>query len=101
MPMRNHPDDQRTDSLVYHLSVLTQSVTVALATLEHLLETPDSLERTRSLTALLQALERVNTTAIQHCLGKRVGTIDQEQQQIKRRVAHQYAHGEENHTKGD
>ena len=43
MPTRNHPDDQRTDSLVYHLSVLTQSVTVALATLEYLLETPDSL----------------------------------------------------------
>jgi hypothetical protein len=90
MAPRNHTEDQRTDMLLYHLAVLTQGVTVAIAHLETLLQAPTSQARERRMTAILQALDRVNERAMQHCLGKSVQGLAHEKQQVEGRVAQQY-----------
>ena len=89
MATRNHTEDQRTDTLLSHLAVLTQSVTVAIAHLETLLRAPGSQARECSMAAILQALDRVNERAMQHCLGKSVQGLAQEKQQVEGRVAQQ------------
>jgi hypothetical protein len=90
MATRNHTEDQRTDTLLYHLAVLTQSVTLAIAHLETLMQAPISQARERRMAAILHALDRVNETAMQHCLGKSVQGLAHEKQQVEGRVAQQY-----------
>jgi hypothetical protein len=90
MAPRNHTEDQRTDTLLYHLAVLTQSVTVAIAHLETLMQAPGSPARERSMAAIIQALDRVNERAMQHGLGKSMQGLAHQKQQVEGRVAQQY-----------
>jgi hypothetical protein len=46
-------DDQRADTLTYHLAILTQSVSFALVHLEALLQEPGSPDRDGRLGAIL------------------------------------------------
>ena len=82
-------EDQRADTLTYCLAILTQSVSLALVHLEALLQEPDSPDRARRLGALLAALERVNTKAMQRGLGKGLEGISDEKHRLETLVARQ------------
>jgi hypothetical protein len=82
-------DDQRADTLTYHLAILTQSVSFALVHLEALLQEPGSPDRDRRLGAILYALERINTKAMQLGLGKGLEGISHEKQRLETLVARQ------------
>ena len=81
--------DQQADTLTYHLAILTQSVSLALVHLEALLQEPGSPDRDRRLGAILYALERVNTKAMQLGLGKGLEGISDEKQRLETLVARQ------------
>ena len=74
-------DDQRADTLTYHLAILTQSISLALVHLEALLQEPGSPDRDRRLGAILYALERG--------LGKGLEGISHEKQRLETLVARQ------------
>ena len=82
-------DDQRADTLTYHLAILTQSVSLALVHLEALLQEPGSPDRDRRLGAILSALERVNRKAMQRGLGKGLEGISDEKHRLETLVARQ------------
>jgi hypothetical protein len=82
-------DDQRADTLTYHLTILTQSVSLALVHLEALLQEPGSPDRERRLREILYALERVNTKAMQLGLGKGLEGISDEKHRLETLVARQ------------
>jgi hypothetical protein len=89
MATRNHTEDQRTDTLLTHLTVLTQAVTLALGHLEALLQDPVSPTREHQIAEILQALARVNTQAMQRGLGKSLRAVHHEQQRVETLVARQ------------
>jgi|RhiMetdeSRZDD1v2_1073273.scaffolds.fasta_scaffold26418_4 hypothetical protein len=89
MAQRNYPEDQRTDTLTYHLTVLTQAVTLAVVHLDTLMQEPASPTRERRIAEILQALTRVNEKAMRLGLRKSVRGIVHEQQQVEARVAQQ------------
>jgi hypothetical protein len=82
-------DDQRADTLTYQLAILTQSISFALVHLRALLQEPGSLDRDRRLEAILYALERINTKAMQLGLGKGLEGISHEKQRLETLVAQQ------------
>ena len=82
-------DDQRADTLTYHLAILTQSVSLALVHLEALIQEPGSPDRDRRLGAILYALERVNRKAMQRGLGKGLEGISDEKHRLETLVARQ------------
>jgi hypothetical protein len=83
------PEDQRADTLTYHLAILTQSVSFALVHLEALLQEPGSPDRDGRLGAILYALERVNTKAMQLGLGKGLEGISHEKHRLETLMAQQ------------
>jgi hypothetical protein len=89
MAQRNHPEDQRADTLTYHLTILTQAVTLAVAHLETLMQEPASHARERRITEILQALTRVNEKAMRLGLRKSVHGITHTQKQVEALVAQQ------------
>lgn len=90
MAKRNHTEDQRADTLTYHLAILTQAVTLAVAHLETLMQEPVSHDRERRMVEILQALDRVNEKAMRGGLGKSVQGLAHEKQQVEARVAQQH-----------
>jgi hypothetical protein len=87
---RRHPlDDQRIDTLTYHLTVLTQTVSLAVAKVEALLKTPDTPDRQSQIRAILHALERVNDRAMHQGLGKSPRGITHHKDLIEQQVAAQ------------
>ena len=82
-------DDQRADTLTYHLAILTQSVNLAVVHLEALRQEPGSPDHDRRLGAILAALERVNTKAMQLGLGKGLEGISDEKHRLETLVAQQ------------
>jgi hypothetical protein len=89
MAQRNHPEDQRTDTLTYHLTILTKAVTLAVAHLETRMQEPDSPARARGIAEILQALTRVNEKVMRLGLRKSLRGITHEQQQVEAQVAQQ------------
>ena len=89
MAQRNHPEDQHTDTLTYHLTILTKAVTLAVAHLETLMQEPASQAREHGMVEILQALTRVNEKAMRLGLRKSVRGIMHEQQQVEAQVAQQ------------
>ena len=86
---RNHTEDQRADTLTYHLAILTQAVTLAVAHLETLMQEPVSHDRERRMAEILQALDRVNEGHAGRP-GKSVQGLAHEKQQVEARVAQQH-----------
>jgi hypothetical protein len=89
MAERNHPDDQQIDTLTYHLTILTQAVTLAVAHLETRLQEPASQARAHGIAEILYALTRVNEKAMRLGLKKSVRGITHEQQQVEAQVMQQ------------
>ena len=90
MVTRNHTDDQRTDTLTYHLTILTQAVNLAVAHLETLLKAPVSHARECRMMEILHALDRVNEKAMHRGLGKSLPGITHEKHRVEEQVAQQH-----------
>ena len=90
MATRNHTDDQRADTLTYHLTILTQAVNLAVAHLETLLKDPVSHARECRITEILHALDRVNAKAMHRGLGKSLPGITHEKHRVEEQVAQQH-----------
>jgi len=89
MAQRDHTEDQRTDTLAFHLTILTKAVTLAVVHLETYMQEPESPARTRGIAEILHALTRVNEKAMRLGLGKSVRGMTHEQQHIEAQVEQQ------------
>ena len=89
MATRSLTDDQRADTLTYYLTILTQSVRLAVTHLEALMQAPSSPDRDRKMAEMLHALDRVNETAMHLGLGKSLGGMNDEKKHIETLVAQQ------------
>jgi hypothetical protein len=82
-------DDQRADTLTYYLTVLTQSVRLAVTHMEALMQEPVSPERDHKMAEMLYALDRVNETAMHLGLGKSLGGLHEEKKRVETVVTRQ------------
>jgi|RhiMethySRZTD1v2_1073278.scaffolds.fasta_scaffold4356660_1 hypothetical protein len=89
MTTRSLTDDQRADTLTYYLTVLTQSVRLAVTHMEALMQEPVSPERDHKMAEMLYALDRVNETAMHLGLGKSLGGLHEEKKRVETLVTRQ------------
>ena len=89
MATRRLTDDQHADALIYHLTILTQSVRLAVTQLEALMQEPASPERAQKIAGTLSALDRVNETAMHQGLGKSLRGLTKEKQRVAAQITHQ------------
>jgi len=89
MATRSLTDDQRADALIYYLTILTQSVRLAVTQLEALMQEPVSPAREQKMAETLYALDRVNETAMHLGLGKSLRGLTEEKQRAEAQIAHQ------------
>ena len=89
MATRSLTDDQRADALIYYLTILTQSVRLAVTQLEALMQEPVSPAREQKMAETLYALDRVNETAMHLGLGKSLRGLTEEKQRVEAQIAHQ------------
>ncbi len=93
MATRRLTEDQRADTLTYYLTILTQSVRLAVTHMEALMQEAVSPDRDHKMAAMLSALDRVNETAMHLGLGKSLGGINGEKKHVETRVAQQRQDG--------
>ena len=89
MATRSLTDDQHADGLIYYLTILTQSVRLAVTQLEALMQEPASPEREHKMAETLSALDRVNETAMHQGLGKSLRALTKEKHCIEAQIAQQ------------
>jgi hypothetical protein len=89
MATRSLTDDQRADALIYALSILTHSVRLAVTQVEALMQEPVAPERDQKMAETLNALNRVNETAMHLGLGKTLRGLTEEKQRVEVQVAQQ------------
>jgi uncharacterized alpha-E superfamily protein len=89
MATRRLTEDQRADALIYALTILTHSVRLAVTQLEALMQEPASPERAQKIAETLDALNRVNETAMHQGLGKSLRGLTEEKQRVEVQVAQQ------------
>jgi hypothetical protein len=89
MATRRLTDDQRADALIYALSILTRSVRLAGTQVEALMQEPVAPERDQTMAETLDALNRVNETAMHLGLGKTLRRLTEEKQRVEVQVAQQ------------
>jgi hypothetical protein len=90
MATRRLTDDQHADALIYYLTILTQSVRLAVTQLEALKQEPASPEREQKITETLCALDRVNETAMHQGLGKSLRELTKEKHRVEAQIAQQH-----------
>ena len=89
MATRSLTDDQRADTLTYYLTILTQTVSLAVAHMEALMREPASPDREHSMAEILSALDRVNEKALHLGLRKSLHAMEHEKQRLATLVAQQ------------